>query len=119
MDITKTLAQLKQDPGFKENVGMVLIHNGVVRGWSRKDHSGVSSIDVTPDLDRIESLRQEYEQKPGIYKVLVEAKSGRLQPGDDLLFIIVAGDIRENVKPVLAELLDRIRAEAVTKKEHL
>ena len=119
MDITKTLAQLKQDPGFKENVGMVLIHNGVVRGWSRKDHSGVSSIDVTPDLDRIESLRQEYEQKPGIYKVLVEAKSGRLQPGDDLLFIIVAGDIRENVKPVLAELLDRIKAEAVTKKEHL
>ena len=61
---------------------------------------------------------QEYEQKPGIYKVLVEAKSGPLQPGDDLLFIIVAGDIRENVKPVLAELLDRIKAEAVTKKEH-
>lgn len=118
MDITQTLAQLKQDPGFKENVGMVLIHNGVVRGWSRKDRSGVSSIDVTPDLERIESLRQEYEQKPGIYKVLVEAKSGRLQPGDDLLFIIVAGDIRENVKPVLAELLDRIKAEAVTKAEH-
>jgi molybdopterin synthase catalytic subunit len=119
MDITQTLAQLKQDPDFKENVGMVLIHNGVVRGWSRKDHSGVSSIDVTPDLDRIESLRQEYEQKPGIYKVLVEAKSGRLQPGDDLLFIIVAGDIRENVKPVLADLLDRIKSEAVTKKEHM
>ena len=118
MDITQTLAELKQDPGFKENVGMVLIHNGVVRGWSRRDRSGVSSIDVTPDLERIESLRQEYEQKPGIYKVLVEAKSGTLQPGDDLLFIIVAGDIRENVKPVLAELLDRIKAEAVTKAEH-
>lgn len=118
MDITQTLAELKQDPGFAENVGMVLIHNGVVRAWSRKDHSGVSSIEVKPDLKRIESLRQEYEQKPGVYKVLVEAKSGALQPGDDLLFIIVAGDIRENVKPVLAELLDRIKAEAVTKQEH-
>jgi len=118
MDITQTLAQLKKDPGFKENVGMVLIHNGVVRAWSRKNHSGVSSIDVTPDLDRIEALRSEYEQKPGIYKVLVEAKSGALKPGDDLLFIVVAGDIRENVKPVLAELLDRIKSEAVTKQEH-
>jgi len=118
MDITQTLAQLKQDPGFPKNVGMVLIHNGVVREWSRKDKSTVTSIDVTPDLDRIETLRREYEQKPGIYKVLVEAKSGRLQPGDDLLFIIVAGDIRENVKPVLAELLDRIKSEAVTKTEH-
>ena len=42
---------------------------------------------------------------------------GTFQPGDDLLYIIVAGDIRENIKPVLAELLDRIKAEAVTKKE--
>jgi molybdopterin synthase catalytic subunit len=40
-----------------------------------------------------------------------------LQPGDDLLFIVVAGDIRENVKPVLADLLDRIKAEAVSKSE--
>ena len=33
------------------------------------------------------------------------------------LFIIVAGDIRENVKATLAEVLDRIKAEAVTKRE--
>jgi molybdopterin synthase catalytic subunit len=66
----------------------------------------------------LEALRQEYEQKPGIYKVLVEAKSGTLQPGDDLLFIVVVGDIRENVKPVLAELLDRIKSEAVSKTEY-
>jgi len=118
MDITRTLAQLKQDPGFAKNVGMVLIHNGIVRAWSRKDGSPVASIDVTPDHKRIEALRSEYEQKPGIYKVIVEAASGTLQPGDDLLFIIVAGDIRENVKPVLAELLDRIKSEAVAKKEH-
>ena len=38
-------------------------------------------------------------------------------PGDDLLFLIVAGDIRENVKPALADLLDRIKSEAVTKQE--
>ena len=31
----------------------------------------------------LEALRQEYEQKPGIYKVLVEAKSGTLQLGVD------------------------------------
>jgi molybdopterin synthase catalytic subunit len=50
--------------------------------------------------------------------VLVEAKSGTLQPGDALLFIVVVGDIRENVKPVLAELLDRIKSEAVSKTEY-
>lgn len=117
MDITRTIEQLKQEPGFSENVGMVLIHNGVVRAWSRKDRAHVSSIEVKPDHGRIESLRREYECKPGIYKIIVEAACGTLKPGDDLLYIIVAGDIRENVKPVLAELLDRIKAEAVTKHE--
>jgi molybdopterin synthase catalytic subunit len=49
--------------------------------------------------------------------VLVETRSGILRPGDDLLFLIVAGDIRENVKPALALLLDRIKAEAIEKCE--
>jgi len=117
MDITATIAKLKQEPGFAEHVGMILVHNGVVRGWSRRDGSAVTAVEVSPDPAKIEALRREYEQKPGIYRVLVEARSGRLSPGDDLLFILVAGDIRENVKPVLAELLDRIKAEAVTKTE--
>ncbi len=117
MDITKEIARMKQEPEFEKNVGMVLVHNGVVRAWSRKDHAKVQFIDVLPDIEKIEALRQEYSKKPGIYKVLVEAKQGRLKPGDDLLFIVVAGDIRENVKPVLAELLDRIKAEAISKSE--
>ena len=39
MDINKTLKELKQAPGFTEHVGMMLVHNGVVRGWARKDHA--------------------------------------------------------------------------------
>jgi molybdopterin synthase catalytic subunit len=117
VDITKTIAQLKQEPGFSEKVGMLLVHNGVVRGWSRADGAAVAEIEVRPDRTRIEQLRAEYESRPGIYRVLIEAREGRLKPGDDLLFIIVAGDIRENVKPVLAELLDRVKSEAVSKTE--
>lgn len=117
MDITKTISEMKKDPGFADNVGMVLVHNGVVRGWSRKDRRSVAYVDVSPDLEKIDRIRREYEKKPGIYRIVVEAKSGKLKPGDDLLFIVVAGDIRENVKPVLAELLDRIKAEAVKKSE--
>lgn len=117
MDISKTIAQLKQEPGFADSVGMVLVHNGVVRGWSRRDGSAVAGIQVRPDRRRIEELRAEYEARPGIFRVLIEACEGLLMPGDDLLFIIVAGDIRENVKPVLAELLDRVKSEAVAKTE--
>ncbi|MEW5773449.1 MAG: molybdenum cofactor biosynthesis protein MoaE [Thermodesulfobacteriota bacterium] len=117
MDISATIAELKKDPEFAARVGMVLVHNGIVRGTSRKDGRAVTCVDVSPDRARISELCREYEARPGIYRVLAEAASGRLNVGDDLLFIVVAGDFRENVKPVLAELLDRIKAEAVVKQE--
>ena len=108
---------MKENPEFAKNVGMVLVHNGTVRAWSRKDKEDVAFLEVTPDLDKIEAIRQQFLDCEGIYDIIVEAKTGRFQPGDDLLFIIVAGDLRENVKPVLSDLLDRIKSEAVSKKE--
>ncbi|MFN2267927.1 MAG: molybdenum cofactor biosynthesis protein MoaE [Desulfonatronovibrio sp.] len=117
MDLSQTIAQLKKEPGFNDNVGMLLIHNGVVRSWSRQDRAKVSQIQVTPDLDKIENIRKHFEQKPGIFKIVVETNEGLLKPGDDLLFIIVAGDIRENVKPVLSDILDTLKKDAITKKE--
>lgn len=117
MDISKTIAEMKKRPDFTDNVGMILIHNGTVRGWSRNDRAGVVGLETTVDPEKVEQLRQEYLERPGIYDIIIEAHSGKFLPGDDLLFILVAGDLRENIKPVLAELLDRIKAEAVTKKE--
>ncbi|WP_045221185.1 molybdenum cofactor biosynthesis protein MoaE [Desulfonatronum thioautotrophicum] len=117
MDISQAIARLKQEPGFADNVGMVLVHNGTVRSWSRKDKQQVTALEVTPDQTKIQELVQDFSTRPGIFRIVVEARSGRFQPGDDLLFIIVAGDVREHVKPVLAELLERIKAEGVRKRE--
>jgi len=117
MDISKSIAEMKKEPGFSDNVGMILVHNGVVRGWSRKDKKSVKYIDVSVDKAKVGALQAEYSKKTGIYKILIEFESGRLYPGDDLLFIVVAGDIRENVKPVLSELLNRVKSEAVNKLE--
>ncbi len=117
MDISKRIAEMKQQPGFQDNVGMILIHNGTVRSWSRKDRNRVVALEVTPDLEKIEAIRQEFLKREGIFDIVAEAKTGKFQPGDDLLFLIVAGDIRENIKPVLAELLDRVKGEAISKNE--
>ncbi len=118
MDISKRIAEMKKQPGFQDNVGMILIHNGTVRGWSRLDNKKkVVALEVTPDIDKMESIRLELLKRDGIYDIVIDAKTGRFQPGDDLLFLIVAGDIRENIKPVLAELLDRVKSEAIAKKE--
>lgn len=117
MDINKALADLKKEPGFSDNVGMVLVHNGIVRGWSRKDRAEVTGIEITPDFEKMEEIRQDIEAREGIFRAVAHANSGPMKPGDDVLFLIVAGDIRENVKAALSDFLDRVKAEAVTKKE--
>ncbi|WP_243358856.1 molybdenum cofactor biosynthesis protein MoaE [Fundidesulfovibrio terrae] len=119
MDISREIAELKKKPGFTEKVGMVLVHNGVVRARSRQGGHAVERLEVHPDQAKIEAICKELSQKPGIFTVMAEAKSGVFTPGDDLLFIIVAGDIRENVSPILLEALNRIKAEAIGKTEHL
>ena len=102
MDTTKILA----------DVGMVLVHNGVVRGWARADHAPVKSMKVSHDRAKMDAICREMEQQPGIFCIHAEAVEGELKPGDDVLFLVVAGDIREHVKATFSELLDRIKAEA-------
>jgi len=119
MDISRAIAALKAQPDFTSRVGMVLVHNGVVRATSRHDGRVVAALEVEPDQQAIEAIRKECRKRPGIFEIVIEARSGRFQPGDDLLFIIVAGDIRENVKPVLAEVLDRVKSGPIAKRELL
>ncbi|MDY0391510.1 molybdenum cofactor biosynthesis protein MoaE [Desulfobulbus oligotrophicus] len=117
MDISKTIQDLKKRPDFADNVGMILVHNGIARNWSRNSRQDVIALETVVNEEKITQLRQEYLERPGIYEIIIETQSGTFTPGDDLLFIVVAGDIRENVKPVLAELLDRVKSEAISKKE--
>lgn len=117
MDVSKTLQELKARPGFAEHVGMMLVHNGVVRAWSRADHAPVAAVRVSHDAAKMAAICREMEQRPGIFAILAQAEDGLRKPGDDLLFLVVAGDIREHVKATFAELLDRIKSEAVIKQE--
>ncbi|WP_029894117.1 molybdenum cofactor biosynthesis protein MoaE [Desulfohalovibrio reitneri] len=117
MDIATRLTELKKDPSFRRDVGMVLIHNGVVRGTSR-DGTPVESVDIRVDRDKVDQLVRECNAREGIHTVLAEAYDGNRVPGDDVLYLVVAGDIRENVKAALSDLLDQIKTQAVSKKEH-
>jgi molybdopterin synthase catalytic subunit len=48
----------------------------------------------------------------------VEINEGDLDVGEDLLSIVVAGDIREHVIPVLTDTLNLIKAHGTKKIEH-
>ncbi|MGC9324698.1 MAG: molybdenum cofactor biosynthesis protein MoaE [Desulfomonilia bacterium] len=116
MNINAMIEDIKSRNDYHK-VGMILCHNGVVRGTSR-DGSPVSLVVVTADQDAIRNIVEEQKKRPGIVDILVEVNEGELSVGDDLMMIVVAGDIREHVIPALSDTLNLIKASATHKTEY-
>jgi len=117
MDINKMMQAIKTHPDF-DNVGMVLCHNGVVRGTSR-DGRKVKGLRVAADHERLSQILAEQKQKPGILDIRVEIAENRdLSVGEDVMLLLVAGDIRENVIAVLTETLNLIKSTVTAKTEY-
>jgi molybdopterin synthase catalytic subunit len=116
MDLNKMIEGVKKsiDPS---RVGMITSHLGVVRGTSRSGDE-VSSIEVAYDVEALQAIVRDIKKMPGIAEVLVETREGRLNVGDEILAVVVAGDIRENVFPALVSAVNRIKTEASRKKEY-
>ncbi len=115
LDAAAFLDQLKRSPGI-EKAGMILIHNGIVRSFSRNG-APVSAVEVSADLERLNEILNEARNRPGIVAVEAVVQQGRLEVGDDLMLLGVAGDVRENVIKTLRDTLDRIKAEVTQKTE--
>ena len=117
MDINNMLDLIKKHPDF-DKVGMVLCHNGVVRSTSR-DGRKVKGLRVSVDHPKLKLIVSEQKQKPGILDIRVEIAENRdLAVGEDVMLLIVAGDIRENVIAVLTETLNHIKSTVTKKTEY-
>jgi molybdopterin synthase catalytic subunit len=99
-----------------ENLGIILVHNGVVRGSSRSGER-VSEMELSFDRERLKDVVSEIEGRDGIEAVEVWINEGRLKVGDDIMVVVVAGRFRSNVLPAFEELISRIKKEVVVEKE--
>ena len=99
-----------------ENLGMVLVHNGVVRGSSRSGGK-VSGMELSYNEEKLRQLISEIESREGIEAVEVWLNSGKLNVGDDIMVVAVAGRYRSDVLPAFEELISRIKREVVLEKE--
>jgi len=64
MDSTEMIGSIKANPDCKK-AGMILCHNGIVRGVSR-DGRLVKGIEVTADKARLADIVSEMKEKRGI-----------------------------------------------------
>ena len=117
MTLEEMLVRIKSHPRISE-AGMILCHNGIVRGTSRSGKP-VSAINVKAHHEAVSSIISEIKARPGIIEVLVELNQGTLSVGDDIMLVAIAGDIREHVFPALQDLVQRIKQQITEKEEIL
>ena len=105
-------------------IGMYLTHNGIVRQTAKaqvrngeENTKPVTGMDFSYDAARVEAVIADTYQLEGIYYIKVWLNEGRLAVGDDIMYVLIGGDIRPRVVDALHYLVGRIKNECVTETE--
>ena len=117
------LREAKADPEASM-VGMFLVHNGVVRESTKAlvrkgidDGSRVTGMDFSYDQDKVDAVIKESYMLNGVYYIKVWLNQGYLELGDDIMYVLVGGDIRPRVIEALQFIVEKIKTECVTEIE--
>lgn len=117
------LNEAKKDPNA-DQIGMYLTHNGVVRRTAKAqvrageaDAKPVTGMHFTYDAAKTEAAVAEAKHMPGIYYVKAWLNEGELAVGDDIMLVLVGGDIRPHVVDALQALVGKLKTECVTELE--
>ncbi len=105
-------------------IGMYLTHNGVVRQSPRAlvrlgDESAkpVTGMVFSYDREKVDAAIAAAYEMEGIYYIRVWLNEGRLELGDDIMLVLIGGDIRPHVVDALQYLVGRIKNECVSETE--
>ncbi len=107
-----------------DKIGMYLTHNGVVRKTAKsfvrehnQDNKFVTGMEFSYDEDILNQILSDAKNLNGIYYVKTWLNEGKLEVGDDLMYVLIGGDIRPNVTNALDYVVGRIKNECVIEKE--
>jgi len=121
--IDEWLKDAKSDPKSSQ-VGMFLVHNGVVRETPKAkvrlgvdDGSVVKGMEFSYDAEKVDAAIEETYKMDGIFYIKVWLNEGLLEVGDDIMYVLIGGDIRPHVIDGLQFLVERIKTECVTEIE--
>ena len=116
-------------------IGMYLTHNGIVRESAKakvrqsaadtrakvrcgaEDTLPVTGMFFSYEQEKVDAVIAETYKMDGIYYIRVWLNQGELAVGDDIMYVLIGGDIRPHVVDALQYLVGRIKNECVTEKE--
>ena len=121
--VDQWLKEAKEDPSASE-CGMYLIHNGTVRQTARAmvrqgadNTEPVTGMVFRRNAEKIDQAVRKAKEMPGIFYVRVWLNEGVLTMGEDIMLVLVGGDIRPHVIDALQSLVGTIKNECVIEQE--
>ena len=121
--VDRWLKEAKEDPSAAE-CGMYLIHNGTVRQTARarvrqgaENTESVTGMVFRYDAEKVERAIMKIREMPGIFFVRVWLNEGLLALGDDIMLVLIGGDIRPHVIDALQALVGTIKNDCVVEEE--
>lgn len=121
--IDKWLKEAKADPNAIKS-GMFLVHNGTVRVTPKvqvregiDDGSVVTGMEFGFDAEKVDAAIEETYKMDGIFHVRTWLNEGSLDVGDDIMYVLIGGDIRPHVIDALQFLVGKIKNECVVEIE--
>ncbi len=105
-------------------IGMYLLHNGVVRATAKAQvrHGQDTCEPVTGmvfsyDREKVRLVLEDAYNLEGVYHIRLWLNEGSLGVGDDIMYVLVGGDIRPHVIEGLQYIVSRIKSECVIERE--
>ena len=104
-------------------IGMYLTHNGIVRQSAKarvrygEDAKDVTGMVFSYDQSKVDAVLTDARKLEGIYYIRVWLNEGELKVGDDIMYVLIGGDIRPRVVDALNYIVGRIKNECVTETE--
>lgn len=105
--------------------GMYLTHNGVVREDAKakvrfgdEDAPQVTGMYFSYDKEKVDAAIEEAYKMPGIFYIRTWLAEGELKVGDDIMYVLIGGDIRPHVVDCLQSLVGTIKNTCVVEQEH-
>ena len=104
--------------------GMYLTHNGTVRQTAKakvrygaKGTKEVTGMVFSYDEEKVNAVIADAYKLGGIYYIKVWLNEGQLKMGDDIMYVLIGGDIRPHVVDALQYLVGRVKNECVVETE--
>ncbi|MBR2047283.1 MAG: molybdenum cofactor biosynthesis protein MoaE [Oscillospiraceae bacterium] len=104
--------------------GMYLTHNGTVRQsakakvrYGEENTKEVTGMIFSYDEAKVNAVIRDAYKLDGIYYIRVWLNEGALKMGDDIMYVLIGGDIRPRVVDALNYLVGRIKNECVVETE--